>query len=246
MGFLQRLFGIAPPVEEIPPRVNVESARIRLLQLIKDKLLSCGEPVVSEVQFEFEGKQLMACNRRLIVMAEVIDIEADRIHGHVFAGLPNPKAPQGADWLDACVFGSGPSGVAIEQAAEIWLHCVAAPILSCLSGQPVMAADHFGGAEPWGVPDRHGFVGPFFVRGDAGAVDMDALAECDAFRFDGYPDDTRLHLVKVVLQGGNRKWKRNLEIDGHAITHEDEDWSCSLPAPAAPVVGVRFAVFHKP
>jgi hypothetical protein len=145
------------------------------------------------------------------------------------------------DELNACVLGFGPLESALEQAAEVWFRLVGAPVLSCLSGHPVLAADHFAGDEAWGVPGGHGFVGPFMVRG-GGEVDREALARCDAFRFDGYPRDGRPHLVKVTLFGQDGRWIRYLEIDGHEVTHVDEDWQ-GLPDPQDPVICVRFAVF---
>ena len=73
-------------------------------------------------------------------------------------------------------------------------------------------------------------------------IDLDRLAQSDAFGFPGYPRDGRPHLAKATLLGQNGRWTRHLEIDGHVLVHTDDDWELG-PAPQSPVVCTRFAVF---
>ncbi len=132
----------------------------------------------------------------------------------------------------------------MNQAAEVWLRLVGAPVLSCLAARPLFEADHFAGTEEWGVPGGHGFAGPFAVRGTSDNIDLDLLARSAAFLFDEYPGDECAHLVKATLIGRDGRWQRHLEIDGHAITHTDEEWF-GLPSPVGRIVCTRFAVYMK-
>jgi hypothetical protein len=145
--------------------------------------------------FLLEDRHLMTCDRRLAITTEVREIGRGQVHAHVICWLPNPTAPDGKDKLDACVFGYGETiDAAAKQGAEVWFRCVGAPVLSCLSARPVLGAGHFEGNEGWGVPGGHGFVGPLVVRGRH-TMDLDVLAQGNAFQFDGYPRDERIHLV---------------------------------------------------
>lgn len=237
MGLFGRIFGSR---RDSPESLD-GSLDTRLLHHVGQQLLASGVPLAAGVTLF--GRQLVSPGGRFAVTVEVREATAERVHAHVVTWLPDPAAPGGATALDACVMGLGPSADAVEQAAGLWLRLAGAPVLSYLSGQPVLDADHFGGDEPWGVPGGHGFVGPFMARGEAGAVDLAELAQSEAFRFAGYPRDGRRHLVKVTLLGGDGRWTRYLEIDGHDATQVDEDWRGGLPSPRSPVVCVRFAVF---
>jgi hypothetical protein len=222
---------------------------VPLLELIRQCLSSSGVEAVADVAIEdrqpwLEDRHLMARDRRIAITTEVRDVSESSLHAHVICWLPNPTAPDGKDKLDACVYGYGAMiDDAAKQAAEVWLRLVGAPVLSCLAARPVLDADHFEGNEEWGVPGGHGFVGPLALRGKCDTIDSDILARSNAFRFDGYPRDERCHLAKATLLGQDGRWTRNLEIDGHAFTHADEDWALGPPAPQSPVVCIRFAVF---
>lgn len=230
MSLPDNQFGSRPPAPE-------ESIDSRLLHLIRQQLLDSG------VSVAVEGQQLMTQDRRLAVTVKVREVTAEKVHAHVVSWLPNSAVPQGADPLDACVMGFGPTAAATEQVAEVWLRLVGAPVLSCLSAHVVLHADHFAGKEPWGVPGGHGFVGPFMVRGGEELLDLDWLARSEVFQYDGYPRDGRRHLVKATLHGGQGVWTRYLEIDGHLATYVEEDWRGGPPVPRTPVMCVRFAVF---
>ena len=216
-----------------------DSPNMRLLRSIRQQLLDSNIPAAAGVAIQERLLVFLAC--KLVIAVEVIEITAEKVHAHVVAWLPNLANPEESDELDACVLGYGPD--AVEQAASIWLRLAGAPILSYISGRFVLDADHFAGQETWGVPGGHGFVGPFMVRGDTNPLDMSELSISEAFRFDGYPRDGKRHLVKATLIAREGVWTRHLEIDGHAITHVDEDWRGGPPAPMVPVVCVRFAVF---
>lgn len=221
---------------------GLEVGSAELLRAIRRQLLTSGVPAVTDIAVE--GKRLMTRDRRLAITAEVREYAEGNLHGHVTCWLPNASAPDGKDALHACVPGSGATLTeAAERAAAIWLRLVGAPVLACLAAQPVLDADHFEGSEPWEIPGGHGFVGPFAVRGARGAIDLEQVAQGDAFRFAGYPRDGRPHLAKATLLGQNSRWTRHLENDGHASLHADEDWRLGVAAPMGPVLCTRFAVF---
>jgi hypothetical protein len=223
--------------------VMSDSIDQRMLQLLRDKLFSCGVPDVADVAME-SGQNLMMFKRRLAVTTMVKDEGPGQVHAHVISWLPNRAAPDGKDRLDACVMASGATtGAGMQQAADVWLHLVGAPVLSCLAARPLLDADHFDGHEEWGIPGGHGFVGPVLVRGaKSGDIDLSALAGSPAFQCAGYPADGRSHLAKVTLLGRDGRWERHIEIDGHTETHRDEDWR-GLPPPTSALICTRFAVF---
>jgi hypothetical protein len=219
-----------------------ESADSRLLRRLHQTLRASGLPEVADVALE-AGPHLMMCQRRLAMTAVVRDEQPGQLHAHVTSWLPNSSAPEGRDELEACVMGFGDTpDDALQEAAGIWLRVVGAPILSCIVARPLLAADHFDGREEWGIPGGHGFVGPFVVRGESAAIDLNALAASPAFKFDGYPADGRPHLAKVTLGAFAGRWQRTIEIDGHACLVSEEDWD-GMPAPSSPVMCTRFAVF---
>lgn len=145
MGLFGKLFGSRSPEPD-------ESVDSRLLLMIREQLLASGVPAAADVAVE--GRQLVTRDRRLAITVEVREVTAEKVHAHVISWLPNRAAPDGADILDACVMGFGPTASATQQAAEVWLRVVGAPVLSSLSAQVVLDADHFTGDEPWGYPRR--------------------------------------------------------------------------------------------
>jgi hypothetical protein len=85
--------------------------------------------------------------------------------------------------LDACVIGVNPDRTAaLREAANKWLRLVGAPILSLMTQRYVLDADHFGADATWGVPGRHGFVGPAFARGAVDEIDFRVLATASFFQ----------------------------------------------------------------
>lgn len=231
MNFLKRLMGWGFDAD---PQAS-------LLRLIQKELNSCGDAFASDFELE-GGSQLMGCQRRFAITVKSIERNEGQIHGHISSWLPSSKSPTGADELDACIMDYGDE-VSLENVARYWLQLVGAPVISCLKGQAVLAADHFDGSDPWGVPGGHGFVGPVMVRGEHN-FDMEFLSQQNLFEFDGYPRDQRSHLVKATLIHSDGRWTRHLEIDGHTDQHVDEDWQGTMPSSDKGVVCLRFAVFN--
>jgi hypothetical protein len=217
------------------------------LTMLAARLRSSGVALLADAVVEHT--HVMVAGRRVAIAIEQRDTPEGRVHAHIIAKVPG--TPSGGPLaFDACVVGFGASvEAAIDQAIDTWFISAGAPLFSCVVRQPVLAADHFEGHEPWGVPGGHGFVGPFCVR-DFGStdhgIDMEALAVSNAFGFAGYPRDGKPHLVKAVLASEHGRWKRFLEIDGHELSHADEDWPLGIPAPEHPTVCFRFAIVYFP
>jgi hypothetical protein len=153
--------------------------------------------------------------------------------------------------LEACVVGVGSARAeALSAAAHSWVLLVAAPLLSLVHTRPLLDAEHFTGEQPWGVPDRHGFVGPASARGDVDSIEMGSLGSAPFFTgADELAGDGRLHLVKSIVTNVDGKWKRTLELDGHAATRIDDDYQLGIKAPERFAICTRFAVFfagHDP
>jgi hypothetical protein len=150
--------------------------------------------------------------------------------------------------LEACIVGVGSQRhAALADVARNWVTLVGPPVLSVLHARPVLEAAHFAGQEAWGVPRGHGFLGPLAGRGIEGVLDLEALLEEPLFTgaVELAPDGL-LHLVKVTLNvTEGPRWRRNLEIDGHAAARADDDWNLGTPAPPTQVICTRFAVFWR-
>jgi hypothetical protein len=136
--------------------------------------------------------------------------------------------------------------------------CVAGPIKSFLDRKPVCMTCQAGVAtgDPaqgysrgdYGLPGLHAYVGPAICRG------------FDSPRIQSVLDDTkpwfryaaesaaprRVHLAKaVIVSKAKDGWRRELEIDGHDVSHQDPDWPAGVPGPEIGYL-TRFAVFEFP
>ncbi len=232
----------APTAEDNPEHFLVIS--------IRDKLRAGGFPGADDTWLDGLPAVLMRSPiGPVTVFAGVREMTAEKVHAHVVCMIPrrNPSSSPLIDTLEACVLGYGDTlDLAVKQAAEIWLKLVGLPVLSLAFGHALTGVEHFSGTERWGVPGRHGFVGPFSLRGDHQGLCTDELGECDLFRFDGYPEDPLRHLAKITLVVADGRWCRTLEIDGHDLVQVDENWDVPIPVPSGSVVCVRFAVFELP
>lgn len=171
--------------------------------------------------------------------------EAGSAHVHVVARLPGAPAPG----LDACVFGQGGTRQeALRAAARAYVERALPPILAMAREEASTTALRFGGDEPYAVPGFRGLAGPlvFWAKGLSQA-ELEELFTAGRM-FGGLspaelPADGRPHLLKVVLLARDGTWSRTLELDGRATSITGERWA-GVPAPPAPVMALRFAVFR--
>jgi hypothetical protein len=241
MGFLDRILGRPPtfPLGTLADGTHHPVAK-ELLKEIKRRLERA--PIHPAVRLQRLSRGLMAHQGGIVLRIDFLEVDEQQLHAHIVTSIANHKSPRDLQQLDACIVGRGARAEAIGQAAEIWVVGVAAPLFSLITGREQLGARHFTGAEPWGVPGRHGWIGQTISRGTR-PFDEEVEESLGLFAYDGYPEDKQLHLVKVTLQGLKGKWKRYLEIDGHAGMHVDEDWECGVPAPEAGFILNLFALF---
>lgn len=197
---------------------------------------------------------------RVTLRAEVMDAgpaaNAGMVHAHVYTTLHEHDD----EVLDACLSGIGDArAAALGQAAVVWITCVAGPIKSFLDNRPVCMTCQAGvaggdvsrGYSPadYGLtPGLRAYVGPSIARG---FKDPQVQARLDDsrpwFRFAAESAAPRkVHLAKaLILSKGDGRWQRELEIDGHDVSHHDPDWPAGVPAREFGYV-TRFAVFEFP
>ena len=179
---------------------------------------------------------------RFAVVARIEEKVPGRIHVHVLSIIGSTLVPD-VTTFDACVVGVGePFQEAVRDAARSWLRQAFAPQASLLLARPVLAADHFEGHEPWGVPGRHGFVGPVALRGELPANAAD-FATAPIFRDARLPTDRKPHLAKAVVTWLNGTWTRVIEIDGHRAVQTDRNFDLAAPTASVGLIVTRFAVF---
>jgi hypothetical protein len=213
-----------------------------LLQHLHDELTRVAAEVAGEMVLSDERLSLLQGNVRLTAaMFDDPNSHPAMAHCHVTAEIGKP-----GDSLDACVVGVHPErSSALADAARVWVDLVAGPILSLVHARPVLGAAHFDGNDPTGVPGAHGFVGPMGWRWVSPEEAPNFGGELSLFDYASQmaPPST-LHIAKATLTAcGESGWRRNLEIDGHAATHEDDRFGPHVPAPPQGI-GARFAVFH--
>ena len=223
----------------------MNSPQMLMLLQVKDRLLSSGVPFVEDVSLEEQS--LSAFDGQITVEAPLVEFEESQLHSHIIVYIKGRENSERTQTLEACLVGIGKSlEEAINEAAELWLQLVGAPILSFLSGRPVLWADHFEGNEEWGVPGGHGFVGPVGARGFTENIDFDELHDqvsvARLFAYDRYPRDGHLHIVKVTLLLRNENWERHIEIDGHKQSFIDDEWN-EIPPTGGMAIFTRFAIF---
>jgi hypothetical protein len=177
------------------------------------------------------------------------------VHAHVFATLHEHDD----ELLDACVIGVGDDrDPALGQAAAIWMTGVAGPIKSFLDNKPVCMTCQAGvtGGDisngfcesDFGLPGLRAFVGPSISRGFSDDRIPSAIDETKPwFRFAAESAaPRRVHLAKATItSSGKDGWRRELEVDGHDVSHHDPDWPAGVKTTECGYL-TRFAVFEFP
>jgi len=165
----------------------------------------------------------------------------------------------GDEILDACLFGIGDTpNAALGEASLIWITGVAGPIKSFLDDRPLCMSCKAGVADgdpsqgysrgDYGLPHLRAYVGPYFARGmDDGQIQSVLDDTKPWFRFAAESAAPRsVHLAKVsIVSKGKEGWSRELEIDGHEVSHHDPDWPAGVLGPDSGYL-TRFAVFEFP
>ncbi|MBV9928538.1 MAG: hypothetical protein JOZ96_26215 [Acidobacteria bacterium] len=229
----------------------------RLLELIELGVVEHGGDLGGRTRLS--GGTLQLFDGRVTLRAELADpgpaAAGKAVHAHVLTTLHE----YGDELLDACVFGmGGDPEAALGEAALIWITGVAGPIKSLLDDKPVCNTCRAGVAGgdaskgyvqgDYGLPGLRAYVGPAFSRGFGGELDGSALDDTKPwFRFAAESAaPRRVHLAKAsVLSKGEAGWSRDLEVDGHEVSHHDPDWPAGVRGTAQGYL-TRFAVFEFP
>jgi hypothetical protein len=135
---------------------------------------------------------------------------------------------------------------------------VAGPIKSFLDNKPVCMTCQAGVQEgdasqgysvgDYGLPGLRAYVGPSISRGFASGKVQSSLDDTRPwFRFAAESAaPRRVHLAKAtVVSEGKDCWRRELEIDGHDVAHQDPDWPAGVRTAEVGYL-TRFAVFEFP
>ena len=232
------------------------SDAIRLLELIEAGIVEHGGDLGGWTRRDSETLQLF--DGRVTLRAELHEQEQsnDRaVHTHVLATLHEYDD----EGLDACVFGMGSDREeAVAEAAVLWITCVAGAIKSFLDGTPVCMTCQAGVAEgdeskgysrgDYGLPGLRAYVGPSISRGFEEERVQAAIDDTKPwFRYAAESAaPRRVHLVKAtILSRGKEGWDRELEIDGHEVSHHDSNWPAGIIGPDFGYL-TRFAVFEFP
>lgn len=230
----------------------------QLLQKIEDGIVEHGGDLGGWTRLD--GGALQLFDGRITLRAELRGEPsrsgAGMVHAHVLATLHEYDD----EVLDACVVGMGDGReAALAQAAAIWITAVAGPIRSFLNDRPVCttckAGVEGGDASKGYCPGDYGlapglrsFVGPAISRGftdDRVASRLDDTKPWFRFAAESAAP-RRVHLAKTtILAHGNAGWNRELEIDGHDVSHVDPDWPAGVSVSEVGYL-TRFAVFAFP
>lgn len=217
------------------------SESTRLLALIEERIVEHGGDLGGWTARSADELKLF--DGRITLRAEIVASEEGKpVHAHVFATLHE----HGDEVLEACILGMGDDrDAALQQAAMIWMQGVGAPIRSFLDDRPVCMASRVDRDVGGALADGRAYAGPIFPRGlDASVVSAldDSLPW---FRFAAESAaPKRVHLAKVSISPGDGTgWARQLEIDGHDVSHRDPDWPAGVASSRAGYV-TRFAVFE--
>jgi hypothetical protein len=229
----------------------------RLLELIEKCVVEHGGDLGGWTRRADDTLQLF--DGRVTLRAELKDAgpaSADGVvHAHVFTTMHEHDD----EVLDACLMGMGKDRAgALGQAAGIWLTGVAGPIKSFMDNKPVCMTCQAGVAGgdvskgysecDYGLPGLRAYVGPSISRGFNDERVQSALDDTKPwFRYAAESAaPRRVHLAKAsIVSKGKEGWSRELEIDGHDVSHHDPDWPAGVPAPDFGYL-TRFAVFEFP
>lgn len=229
----------------------------RLLELIEKCVVEHGGDLGGWSRLGDDSLQLF--DGRVTLCAELKDGEPSTAEGMVHAHVLTTLHDYDDEQLDACLIGLGNNREeALSQVAVIWLTSVAGPIKSFLDNRPVCMTCQAGvkGGDAsegycegdYGLPNLRAFVGPSISRGfDDGPVQSAIDDSKPWFRFAAESAaPRRVHLAKVsIIANGKDGWNRELEIDGHDVSHHDPDWPAGVRAPKFGYL-MRFAVFEFP
>ncbi|WP_422929502.1 hypothetical protein [Singulisphaera sp. PoT] len=233
------------------------SASHRLLELIEECLIEHGGDLGGWTNLADDALQVF--DGRVTLRAESRDPGPSPregiVHAHVFMKLHEHED----EILDACLFGIGDDReAALKQAAGVWMVRVAGPLKSFIDNKPVCMTCQAGvqGGDPskgyaesdYGLPGLRAYVGPAVSRGFTD--DRISSAIDDSKPWFRYASESaaprRVHLAKASISAkGKEGWRRDLEIDGHDVSHVDPDWPAGIKAPEFGYV-TRFAVFEFP
>jgi hypothetical protein len=226
----------------------------RLLELIGQGIVEHGGDLGGWTRLD--GDRLQLFDGRVTLRAEVHEqgeLGNGTAHSHVYATLHEYDD----ELLDACVFGMGDDQeAAISEAAMLWIMCVAGPIKSFIDDQPACQTCRAGAEEAdpsegdsrgdYGLPGLRAFVGPSLSRGLEDERILPALDDTKPwFRYAAESSaPRRVHIAKAtILSKGKQGWHRELEIDGHEVSHHDPNWPAGVRGPEFGYV-TRFAVFE--
>jgi Family of unknown function (DUF6348) len=235
------------------------SDSVRLLELIEKYIVAHGGDLGGWTRQSDDALQLF--DGRVTLRADAREAGttaagAAHVHAHVLTTLHE----HADEVLDACLTGIGKdSTAALGQAAANWMILVAGPIRSFIDNKPVcmtcQAAVQGGEASEgysqgdYGLsPGLRAFVGPCFFRGfDHEQVPWSTDDTKPWFRFAAESAaPRRVHLAKATVSWDAKEgWYRQLEIDGHDVSHHDPDWPAAAPGCNFGYL-TRFAVFEFP
>src|SRR5687767_9645041 len=205
----------------MPSRSRSMSEAARLLELIEERIVEHGGDLGGWTARSAEELKLFG--GRVTLRAEIVaGGDGKPVHGHVLATLHE----YGDEVLEACILGMGEDeDAALGQAATIWMQGVGAPIRSFMEDREVCMASRMSPDTGGGLAGGRAYAGPFFPRG----IDASATSALDDtlpwFRFAAEAAaPRRVHLAKVSISTGDGTgWARQLEIDGHDVSHRDPD-----------------------
>ena len=228
----------------------------RLLEIIEDGIVQHGGDLGGWTRRDDESLQLF--DGRLTLRAEIEEGEGapdGAVHAHVLATLHEYDD----EVLDACLMGMGDNREqALSQAAVIWITGVAGPTKSFLDNKPICMTCQAGVQDgdqaagysrgDYGLPGLRAYVGPSLSRGFDDRHVQSAIDDTKPwFRFAAESAaPRRIHLAKAtILSRGKEGWQRELEIDGHDVSHLDPNWPAGAKGPEFGYL-IRFAVFEFP
>ena len=219
------------------------SEAARLLELIEERIVEHGGDLGGWTARS--GKELKLFDGRVTLRAEIVDGgDGNPVHGHVFATLHEYDD----EVLEACILGMGEDqDAALGQAATIWMQGVGAPVRSFLEDREVCMASRAGRNAGFVLAEGRAYAGLFFPRGldDSVAAALDDTLPWFRFAAEAAAPK-RVHLAKVSISTGDgTAWVRQLEIDGHDVSHRDPDWPAGVTSSKAGYL-TRFAVFELP
>lgn len=221
----------------------------QLLDLIEEVIVQHGGDLGGWTRRSSDRLQLF--DGRVTLSAKIEDgPEQDKvepIHAHVLATLNDHQK----EVLDACMFGMRDSREdSLKEIALFWMTQVAGPIKSFIDDKPVCMTVQSSvpngnlkngySEHDYGIPGFRAAVGPEFSRG----METNFDGTYPWFRYAAESAAPRhVHLVKsIVFHRKDSGWYREMEIDGHDVSHSDPNWPATVGGPAFGYQ-TRFAIF---